>query len=116
MKRPCVYILSSAPLGTLYIGVTSNLSIRVSQHKLYLIEGFTKQYRVHRLVYYEFHTTMPDAIAREKHLKFWLRSWKIDLIERMNPEWSDLHDENCGAILDGPADIARKSGNEPDFW
>ena len=77
------------------------------QHKQGLIEGFTKKYRVHTLVYYETHPTMEAAILREKQIKEWRRLWKIRLIESMNPEWIDLFDERTGEILDGPADVSR---------
>lgn len=90
--EPCVYIIASRPNGTLYIGVTSDLFGRVQIHKQDLIEGFTWKYRVHRLVYFEFHATMREAIRREKQLKKWNRSWKIRLIEQMNPTWTDLFD------------------------
>jgi len=86
-KQPCVYILASKRNGILYVGVTSNLFERVNLHKQDLIEGFTKTYGVHMLVYYEMHQTMPDAIRREKQLKKWNRAWKVRLIEQMNPEW-----------------------------
>jgi putative endonuclease len=109
MKQPCVYILASRPYGTLYVGVTSELFERVGIHKQDLVDGFTKRYGVHRLVYYEMHETMEDAIGREKQIKEWKRVWKIRLIESMNPEWIDLFDETSGTILDGPADIARKN-------
>lgn len=112
-KQPCVYILASKRNGTLYIGVTSNLFIRVCNHKQDLIEGFTKRYGVHRLVYYEAHQTMDAAIVREKRLKKWNRAWKVRLIESMNPEWEDLFDEFWGAINDGPADIAREGVGRP---
>ena len=108
VKSPCVYILASARNGTIYIGVTSDLFQRISLHKQDLIEGFTKKYGVHRLVYYEMHPTMGAAILREKRLKEWRRLWKIRLIESMNPEWIDLFDEASGEILDGPADMARR--------
>jgi putative endonuclease len=106
-KTPCVYILASRRNGTLYIGVTSDLHSRISEHKQDLMEGFTKKYGVHLLVYYEMHTTMDAAILREKRLKEWRRVWKIRLIESMNPEWIDLFDERTGEILDGPADRTR---------
>ena len=112
-KQPCVYILASKRNGTLYIGVTSDLFIRTGTHKQDLIEGFTKRYGVHRLVYYEMHETMDGAILREKRLKKWNRAWKIRLIEGMNPEWEDLFDEFWGAINDGPADIAREGIGRP---
>ena len=90
---PCVYILSSRRNGTLYIGVTSNLLQRVWQHKNDFVEGFTKRYGVQTLVWYETHSTMDSAITREKALKKWKRSWKIELIEKDNPTWRDLYSE-----------------------
>lgn len=93
MKTPCVYILASKPNGTLYIGVTSNLTQRVWQHKNDLVEGFTKRYGVHRLVWYEVHESMESAITREKMLKRWKRAWKIELIDKDNPTWSDLYNK-----------------------
>ena len=76
----------------MYVGVTSNLALRVWQHKSHLVEGFTKRYRVDRLVWYEVHTTMESAIAREKAIKNWKRAWKMVLIERSNPQWCDLYE------------------------
>jgi len=93
VKRPCVYIMASDRNGTLYVGVTSNLIRRVGLHKSDLVDGFTKQYRVHALVWLETHATMEAAIAREKQLKNWRRAWKIDLIETSNPYWRDLYGE-----------------------
>ena len=90
-RNPCVYILASKPNGTLYIGVTSQLPQRIYQHKHNLVEGFTKKYHVHRLVWYELHETMDSAISREKALKKWRRQWKIELIEKMNKDWNDLY-------------------------
>ena len=87
--------------------MTSDLAQRVSLHKQDLIEGFTRKYRVHRLVYYETHSTMDAAIRREKQLKEWRRLWKIRPIESMNPEWVDLFDERTGEVFDGPADLSR---------
>ena len=113
LKHPCVYILASKRNGTLYIGVTSEIFDRISIHKQDLLEGFTKRYGVHRLVYYEMPETMEGAISREKRLKNWNRAWKIRLIESMNPEWEDLFDEFWGAIKDGPADIARQNIGRP---
>jgi putative endonuclease len=110
MKRPCVYILASAPDGVLYIGVTSNIAQRMSQHDQGLIEGFTKKYGIKQLVYYEFFETMPDAIQREKHLKKWNRAWKVRLISGMNPEWTNLFDPATGEIKFGPGDVDR-AGN-----
>jgi putative endonuclease len=102
-------MLASRRNGTLYIGVTSDLNQRVSLHKQDLIEGFTKKYGVHRLVYYEMHPTMDASILREKRLKEWRRLWKIRLIESMNLEWIDLFDERSGEVLDGHADVARRT-------
>ena len=93
MKRPCVYILASKRNGTLYIGVASDVIRRVRDHKTGAVEGFSKKYNTHRLVYIEFHETMPDAIARERRLKKWCRAWKINLIEPGNEEWRDIYDE-----------------------
>jgi putative endonuclease len=90
LKQPAVYLLASRPQGTLYIGVTSDLIKRVWQHKNDVVEGFTRQYRVHELVYYELHADMLTAIAREKQLKNWTRDWKVQLIEKDNPAWADL--------------------------
>ena len=85
-----VYILASRPRGTLYIGVTNDLVRRVYEHRNDLIGGFTAQHAVHRLVYYEVYDDVHAAISREKRLKRWRRSWKIELIERDNPHWIDL--------------------------
>jgi putative endonuclease len=89
-KRYFVYMLSSKAYGTLYTGVTSNLVQRVYQHKEGLAEGFTKRYNVNRLVYYEIHSDVYEAITREKRIKKWNRQWKINLIELNNPQWLDL--------------------------
>ena len=91
MKNPCVYILASSWNGTLYVGVTSNLIKRVHEHKSDFAEGFTKQYRVHNLVWFEQHGTMDSAISREKAIKAWKREWKVQLIETSNPQWLDLY-------------------------
>ena len=90
MKQPVVYILANEPYGTLYIGVTSDLATRIEAHRNGCVDGFTKEYRVHTLVYFEAHEDMYEAIQREKRLKKWNRAWKIRLIEEMNPEWKDL--------------------------
>ena len=90
MKQHCVYLLASHYHGTLYVGVTSDLQKRVWQHRNDCIEGFTKRYGVHDLVWYELHDNMHAAIAREKAIKEWKRAWKIGLIEQANPEWKDL--------------------------
>jgi len=89
-KQPAVYILASERNGTLYVGVTSNLQKREWEHKNDLIAGFTKQYGVHFLVYYELHDDMVSAITREKQIKKWNRAWKLELIEEQNPDWKDL--------------------------
>jgi len=92
-KQPAVYILASKLNGTLYIGVTSDLVKRVWEHKSDAVEGFTKKYGVHTLVYYEMHVDIIDAIRREKQLKKWNRAWKIELVEKGNPQWRDLWPE-----------------------
>lgn len=88
--QPAVYILASGPNGTLYIGVTSNLLQRVWQHREAQVPGFTAQYHVHHLVYYELHGDMEHAIVREKRLKRWDRRWKLRLVNDFNPGWQDL--------------------------
>jgi putative endonuclease len=93
MMQYFVYILSSRKNGTIYIGVTGNLTKRVYEHKEGLIEGFTKKYKVHNLVYFEQTNNVNEAIRREKQLKKWNRQWKINLIEKENPDWLDLSDE-----------------------
>ena len=92
-KQPAVYILASKRNGTLYIGVTSDLQKRSWEHKNDLLEGFTKKYGVHQLVYFELHDKMVSAITREKQLKKWNRAWKLELIEQGNPDWKDLWQE-----------------------
>jgi putative endonuclease len=91
VKQPCVYILASKRNGTLYIGVTSDLVRRVWEHKNNCADGFTKKYGVHLLVWFEVHSEIGSAIAREKTLKEWKRSSKLELIERDNPDWRDLY-------------------------
>jgi putative endonuclease len=86
-----VYILASRIGGTLYVGVTRDLIRRVYEHKMGLADGFTKKYGVHRLVYFEQYSDIEAAIVREKRLKKWNRSWKIQLIEEKNPNWDDLY-------------------------
>ncbi len=92
-KHYYVYILTSKPNGTLYIGVTNNVLKRNFEHKLNLVDGFTKKYNVHTLVYYEMFTDIVEAIKREKQLKWWKRDWKIKLIKQKNPNWNDLCEE-----------------------
>ena len=93
--QPAVYLLASKKNGTLYIGVTSNLIQRIWQHRSESALGFTQKYRVHRLVYYEIHNEMAEAILKEKRLKKWNRRWKVNLIEEKNPNWIDLWDVIC---------------------
>ncbi len=92
-RKGFVYILASKPHGTLYVGVTSDLSRRMTAHRSSAVEGFTKTYNVKRLVYFEAHGYVADAIMREKQLKKWKRLWKIRLIEKTNPMWRDLSDQ-----------------------
>jgi putative endonuclease len=93
MKQPCVYILASKRNGTLYVGVTTDAARRLAEHNTDAIDSFTRRYGVHRLVYAEFHDTMLGAIQREKAIKKWRRAWKVELIERANPDWRDLSGE-----------------------
>jgi putative endonuclease len=93
MKTYWLYILASRPRGTLYVGVTNDLVRRVYEHREGLTEGFSKEHRVKMLVYYEQHATAMAAIQREKNIKHWSRSWKIDLVKSMNPNWLDLWKE-----------------------
>ena len=93
MKLPCVYILASKRNSTMYVGVTSDIVQRTWQHKNDLVEGFTKRYGVHTLVWFEAHESMESAITREKAIKEWKRVWKLALIEKGNPTWRDLYDE-----------------------
>jgi putative endonuclease len=88
-----VYILASRRNGTLYIGMTDDLIRRVWQHKEGVIPGFAQQYGVKMLVWYEQHETRVSALQRERQMKKWNRTWKFELIERMNPGWKDLFDE-----------------------
>ena len=90
-RHPAVYILASKRNGTLYIGVTSDLVKRIWEHKNNVVDGFTKRYGIHTLVWYELHESMQSAIEREKKLKEWKRVWKLELIEKENPDWQDLY-------------------------
>ncbi len=98
MKSFYVYILCSRRNGTLYVGVTSDLIKRVYEHKKSLVEGFTKKYKVHNLVWYEGCYSAESAIQREKQVKKRERPWKLRLIEELNPEWRDLYDD----LLEAP--------------
>lgn len=93
MKEYYVYIMASERNGTLYIGVTNDLIRRTIEHKEDLIEGFTRKYGVHKLVYFEHSEDIKSAITREKQLKKWNREWKLRIIEEMNPEWKDLYED-----------------------
>ncbi len=98
MNRYFVYILCSQKRGTLYIGVTGNLPRRMYEHKQKLISGFCKKYNVFILVHVEEYSDIANAITREKQLKKWKRDWKIDLIEKNNPEWKDLNQYLLGSF------------------
>jgi putative endonuclease len=91
--RYFVYIMASKRHGTFYVGVTSNLAGRAGEHRDELREGFTKKYGVHMLVWFEEFAYIHDAILREKRIKKWRRAWKIELIEKINPAWSDLFEK-----------------------
>ena len=97
-KQPCVYLLASGRNGTLYVGVTSDLLARTLQHREHAIDGFTKRYKVTRLVWYERHGDMHSAIAREKRIKKWSRGWKLELIDEMNPSCRDLWPDIVGQL------------------
>jgi putative endonuclease len=87
-----VYFMTNRRDGVLYVGATSKLPKRAYEHREGLVDGFTKQHRVRRLVYYEWHDTIQSAIQREKNIKHWPRAWKVRLIHVMNPDWNDLYD------------------------
>lgn len=86
-------MLTNRRNGTLYVGVTSDLVKRIWEHKNEVVEGFTKRYGIHTLVWYELHPNMESAITREKAIKEWKRRWKLELIESINPDWHDLFEE-----------------------
>jgi putative endonuclease len=88
-----VYILANRPRGTLYVGVTNDLVRRVSEHKAKLVPGFTRNYGIDQLMYFEQYSSILEARAREHSLKRWRRAWKIDLIRKLNPDWHDLSNE-----------------------
>lgn len=92
MKRYRVYIMTNKS-GTLYIGVTSNLSKRIWEHKNKAVKGFTEKYNIDRLIYFEQTENVMSALEREKQLKKWSRKKKIDLVNRLNPEWEDLYNK-----------------------
>jgi putative endonuclease len=100
VKVSFVYIVTNKPRGVLYIGVTTDLIRRISEHRQSLIPGFSSKYNCTRLVWYEVHEDVRVAIQREKSLKRWYRDWKIGLIERENPAWRDLFFEMSGLSLE----------------
>ena len=91
-KGGWVYIMTNRPNGTLYVGVTNDLVRRIGEHREGQIEGFTKQYKLNRLVWMEQHQEIRSAIQREKNMKHWSRTWKVRLILAQNPEWKDLYE------------------------
>ena len=99
MKEYFVYMLASKKNGTLYTGMTSNLVRRIYEHKEGLVKGFTKRYGVKILVWYEQHNDVLEAIKREKNIQAWKRGWKLELIEKNNPDWNDLYEEITGCQL-----------------
>ena len=102
-KQFYTYILASKRNGTLYIGVTSDLIKRIWQHRQKFVEGFCEKYSVSLLVHYEIFNDSRTAIQREKNLKKWVRQWKLELIEKNNPEWKDLYSELIGDGSPGQA-------------
>lgn len=98
MQNYYIYIVTNKKHGTLYIGITNNLHRRMQEHKNKLFKGFTNKYNLDKLVYYEIHNNINDAITREKQLKYWKRKWKIELIEEKNIGWKDL--SNFFSIFD----------------
>lgn len=90
LRQYYVYILASKPYGTLYVGVTSNLPRRIWEHKNSVVPSFTQRHNVKLLVYYETHDDVLAAITREKQIKHWNRNWKVNLIQKNNPDWRDL--------------------------
>ncbi len=90
MRKYYIYILASKRNGTLYVGVTGNLHQRISTHKQKAIKGFTEKYNVTQLVYYQEFNTFQEAVLAEKRIKAWKREWKLNLIEKDNPNWDDL--------------------------
>ena len=92
-QQPAVYILARERNGTLYIGVTSDLIQRMWQHRTDAADGFSKRHKAHKLVYFEPHQSIADAILREKRLKKWNRAWELELVEKDNPYWRDLYPE-----------------------
>jgi len=98
MSTHYVYILANKRNGTLYVGVTNDLIRRVYEHRNDFVQGFTRKYGVHRLVYFEQCEDFDSALQREKRIKEWKRKWKVELIETGNPEWKDLYEEIVSCI------------------
>ncbi len=116
MNSYYVYIMASQRNGTLYIGVTNDLARRVAEHNEKLIEGFTKEHNVDSLVYFETFSDPSNAIAREKRLKKWNRAWKVELIEKENPEWIDLSTVGYSTVgLDARPDLRKQPDEGPGF-
>jgi putative endonuclease len=109
MKQPTVYLMASQRNGTLYVGVTSDLIKRIWQHRNHVVDGFTDKYHVELLVWFEQHESMVSAIGREKAIKKWNRAWKLNLIEKTNPDWQDLWPVITGEALD-----SRLRGNDEE--
>ena len=99
MKHSYVYILTNRPNGVLYIGVTKNIQRRIGEHKSHAIKCFSSKYNADKLVYYEAFDNLIDAIRAEKNMKKWKRQWKIELIEKVNPEWKDLSEQMSFALV-----------------
>ena len=94
MRRYYMYILANRRYGVLYVGVTNDLLRRMIQHRAKAVPGFTKEYGVTRLVYFEEYASITEARARERSLKRWRRAWKLALVDKLNPEWRDLTEEH----------------------
>ena len=88
-----VYMMTNKPQGLIYTGVTNNLVRRIYEHKEAIIQGFTKKYKLKMLVYYEIMDDVTSAIQKEKNIKHWKHQWKVELIEKMNPQWHDLYEK-----------------------
>ena len=106
-KHPAVYIIANRYRGTIYIGVTSDLWTRIANHKNKSMPGFTSKYGLAKLVWYEHRVTVEIAIRREKQMKAWKRDWKFELVEKMNPDWVDLHDS-----IDALATLVEEAGSQ----
>jgi|HubBroStandDraft_3_1064219.scaffolds.fasta_scaffold268938_1 putative endonuclease len=119
-ERYAVYIMASRRNGTLYVGVTNNITLRAYQHRIGAGGEFTRKYGVARLVWYELHSDINEAIIREKRIKKWERRWKLELIESFNPDWADLYDvlNGCAGMTIKavrPRSAPRDGGGTPDL-